>query len=196
MNKLHLISLYKKTNSTKLSKIGLFLEQVLEGNIVPSELFREGGGERVTGLLELFEEEASRCSSIPEQNIFSEQIAIGLKKLSNSPNSKSRHRFVLTEILEHDEYSIAIEVPVWCFRLETKKGKADVTGHIDLLRYMPQSDKFEIVDYKPEGFDANKYVRAQLLLYRELLCRLVGLTREDVLLSWFTNDSMYKLREI
>jgi len=197
INKLHIVKLYKQTHSEKLSKIALFLDQVINGIAVPHELFRPEMAKRVTGMLE--EITFPSYVSVPKSK-FTLKLFVdsGLKKLlEKEPDSKSRHRYILTEILENELNSIACEVPVWSERYKIKNKITPITGHIDLLQYNPELDKLVILDYKPEGVEADKYVKTQILLYRELLCRLIlGLKHEDILVGWFTNDLEYEVREI
>ena len=192
MDRSHISNLYKNGHSMLLYKVSLYLDQVLDGVIVPNYLFRDDNSLRVTSLIDEFTEKFKPYKSINVPLLFQNDINTGLKNLQKA-KSHNRHRYVLTEILEHDDYSIAMEVPLWQYKFQTKTGAKNVTGHIDLLRFKPDADKIEILDYKPEGVSVAPRVKIQVLLYRELLCRMLDLKPEDVNVGWFTNDSMYKI---
>ncbi len=65
-------------------------------------------------------------------------------KMRNDNSYCSDHS-ILTEFIEHDQHTIAIEVPVWSERYHT-------TGHIDLIRWI--DDTIHVCDYKPGPLDS------------------------------------------
>ena len=189
VNKHHIVNLFRQTRSEILNKTAIFLDQIIDGTVVPYDLFTSKDTKRVTGILEKNLARFDNFKSIREkENDLLPFINAGLRKLSEKePTSKSRHRYVLTEILEKEPTSIASEVPVFDEVMQ-------VTGHIDLLRYNPKIDKLEVLDYKPEG-DVVENVQTQILLYRELLCKLIlNLKLEDIVVKWFTNREIFQVK--
>ena len=84
-------------------------------------------------------------------------------KLRNDNSFTSDHS-ILTEFIENDRNTIAIEVPVWSERYR-------ITGHIDLIRY--SDGVIQVCDYKPGTLESTTkrftHSLPQVAAYGELL---------------------------
>ena len=110
----------------------------------------------------------------------------------NSERYKSNHSKVQMFMLENDNKTIAIEVPIWlkcseikCFQ-DLFKSKDPLTGHIDLLRV--EKGKIFVWDYKPNAH-REKYASTQTYFYALMLSRRTGIPLDNFMCGYF--DSNY-----
>lgn len=86
----------------------------------------------------------------------------------------SPHDQVENYMLDHDEFTIATEIPIYSFF-------DNVSGHIDLIRF--KDGKIEIWDFKNYR---NYNVGSQLYWYRKLLALNLNIPEEDIQAGFFT----------
>lgn len=108
----------------------------------------------------------------------------------NDERYKSNHSKVQVFMLENDNKTIAIEVPLWLKQEESVYscflGKEPLTGHIDLLRV--EDDKIWIWDYKPNA-NQEKFAATQTYFYALMLSKRSGMPLENFRCGYF--DSSY-----
>ena len=117
---------------------------------------------------------------------------LGLDK--NSERYKSNHSKVQMFMLENDNNTIAIEVPLWLQpeELDTYKNlfnsENPLTGHIDLVRI--EDDKIWIWDYKPNA-SKEKYASTQVYFYAYMLSKRTGIPLEKFMCGYFDSANCY-----
>lgn len=91
-------------------------------------------------------------------------------QLRNERNFMMDHT-IIQDFITNDPFSIAIEIPVWSERYQ-------ITGHIDLLRYV--DDKIQVCDYKPgpQTTTTNRFLESlpQVAAYGELMAHHLAST--------------------
>jgi hypothetical protein len=96
----------------------------------------------------------------------------------NKEKYKTGHSKVQVFMLENDDKTIAVEVPIWIKKDEFNnfnglfKSDDPLTGHIDILRL--EDDKIWIWDYKPKAFD-ERYAATQIFSYALMLSKRTGI---------------------
>ena len=98
---------------------------------------------------------------------------------------KTNHSKVQVFMLENDDKTIAIEVPVWLYSNELENLKLDektITGHIDVLRV--ESDKIWVWDYKPKAIE-EKFAATQVYFYSLMLSKRTGISLEKIKCGYF-----------
>lgn len=98
----------------------------------------------------------------------------GMAREASRSYRGSPHDQVENYMMDHDEFTIASEVPIYSFF-------DNVSGHIDLLRF--KDGKIEIWDFKNYR---NYNVGSQLYWYRKLLALNLDVPEEDILAGFFT----------
>jgi len=183
-------SRYNKRNAERLKEVDelrdliLFLEQVYMGGIVPNKLFREKASVRVTSLC---------TEKIPENLIVRESRFL---KYQPSKKKLSNHNKTLIPILENDENSLCIELPVWCEKMFYEGKWMAVTGHIDLLQYCDEDKKVYIWDYKPDYTPGKPHiVYEQVKFYKFLLSQLVFLEPKNIVCGWFNDQNEFIVKD-
>jgi hypothetical protein len=110
----------------------------------------------------------------------------------NSERYSSNHSKVQVFMLENDDKTIAVEVPLWLEEKEVNDYKGifrtrePLTGHIDLLRM--EDDKVWIWDYKPNAH-MEKYATTQTYFYALMLSKRTGIKMDKFRCGYF--DSAY-----
>ena len=95
-------------------------------------------------------------------------------------------------MLENDNNTIAMEIPIWLFPNEVGdyktvfKSNDVLSGHIDVLRI--EDDKICIWDYKPNA-QKERYASTQIFFYALMLSRRTGLSLDKFRCGYF--DSNY-----
>ena len=109
---------------------------------------------------------------------------------------QSRHENLEQYFLEHDEPTIAAEIPVWIeegdlndYR-EVFETREPLTGHIDLLRMEPDG-RIAILDYKPHA-RAEKKAHEQLFLYALMLSVRTGIKMSNFVCAYFDESNYYR----
>lgn len=112
----------------------------------------------------------------------------------NKERFQDRHPKVQVFLLENDDKTIAMEVPIWINPDELKiftsifKSKVPLTGHIDLLRI--EDEKIWIWDYKPNA-NYEKYAATQIYFYALMLSKRTGIDLENFRCGYFDNKYTY-----
>ncbi len=112
----------------------------------------------------------------------------------NKERFQDRHPKVQVFLLENDDKTIAMEVPIWINPGELKiftsifKSKVPLTGHIDLLRI--EDEKIWIWDYKPNA-NYEKYAATQIYFYALMLSKRTGIDLENFRCGYFDNKYTY-----
>jgi len=94
-----------------------------------------------------------------------------------------QHQCVQDYFMMNDQYTVATEVPVW---------DADYTGSIDILRYFPEVDTIQILDFKPNA-KKEKHVSGQLFKYAELFHDNAGIPFWNIELLYFDDTDAYQI---
>lgn len=110
----------------------------------------------------------------------------------NYERYKQEHPKVQMFMLENDNKTIAMEVPIWILPEELEnfkvlfKTEIPLTGHIDVLRI--EDGKIWIWDYKPCSRQ-EKYAATQIFFYAIMLSKRTGIPLEKFRCGYF--DSNY-----
>tara|TARA_Y100000310_G_C20621352_1_gene783485 strand:- start:620 stop:1270 length:651 start_codon:yes stop_codon:yes gene_type:complete len=111
----------------------------------------------------------------------------------NKERYKSNHMRVQMFMLENDNKTISVEVPIWIKReeIDNYKGLFDsydkpLSGHIDILRI--EDRKIWIWDYKPNAHK-EKYAATQVFFYALMLSKRTGINIDHFRCGYF--DSFY-----
>ncbi len=112
----------------------------------------------------------------------------------NKERFKDNHPKVQVFLLENDDKTIAMEVPLWITPEELKEfhsilsSKSPLTGHIDVLRV--ENNKIWIWDYKPNAFE-EKYAATQVYFYALMLSKRTNLDLENFRCGYFDHNYSY-----
>ncbi|MFH1456455.1 MAG: PD-(D/E)XK nuclease family protein [archaeon] len=112
----------------------------------------------------------------------------------NEERYKSAHSKVQVFMLEKDNNTIAVEVPIWLHpeELEVYEKTFDstepLTGHIDVLRI--EDGKVWVWDYKPKA-SKEKYACTQTFFYALMLSRRTGIPLEKFRCGYFDQFFAY-----
>jgi len=92
----------------------------------------------------------------------------------NKDRYKTSHSKVQVFMLENDDKTVGVEIPIWIKKDEFNNFNGmfnsddPLTGHIDLLRI--ENNKIWVWDYKPKAFD-EKYAATQVFFYSLMLSK-------------------------
>lgn len=118
----------------------------------------------------------------------------------NENRYKTDHSKVQVFMLERDNKTIAVEVPIWlkkeeleCFKEIFKKEEEPLTGHIDVLRI--DNDKIWIWDYKPNA-KKEKYAVTQTYFYALMLSKRTGISLDNFRCGYFDNEFAFMFKPI
>ncbi len=111
-------------------------------------------------------------------------------------DSKERtpHTKVQCYMLEKDDKTIAVEVPIWLepdeidIYGELFQSKEQLTGHIDLVRI--EDEKIWIWDYKPNA-SREKYASTQVYFYALMLSKRTGISLDNFRCGYFDSHFTY-----
>ena len=118
--------------------------------------------------------------------------SLGLKH--NKDKFRDNHSKVQVFMLENDDKTIAMEVPVWLndkeFEnfLRTFRSDEPLTGHIDILRV--EDDKIWIWDYKPKSLE-EKFASTQIYFYCLMLSNRTGIPLEKFRCGYFDDRTAF-----
>lgn len=107
------------------------------------------------------------------------------------------HTKVQLFMLERDEKTIAVEVPLWLSKDELKgyeqifQSTLPLTGHIDVLRI--EEDRIWVWDYKPNA-QKEKYAATQVYFYALMLSLRTGIPLESIYCGYFDEKDSYMFR--
>ena len=106
----------------------------------------------------------------------------------NKDRYPDKHSQVQIFMLENDNNTLAMEVPIWLHPSELAsyknlfKSEEILTGHIDLLRI--EDDKVWIWDYKPHA-QKEKYAPTQIFFYAYMLSKRTGIPLDKFFCGYF-----------
>ena len=107
---------------------------------------------------------------------------------------KSAHSKVEVFMLERDDNTIAVEVPIWLKADEIKNysflfdTNLPLTGHIDILRI--EDGKIWIWDYKPKA-KKEKHAHVQTLFYAIMLSKRTNIDLDNFMCGYFDDKDCY-----
>jgi len=116
--------------------------------------------------------------------------SLGLEE--NHERYKTNHSKVQVFMLERDDKTLAVEVPIWLNANELDhyeaffQSKEPLTGHIDVLRF--EDGKIWVWDYKPNAVK-EKYAATQVNFYALMLSKRTGISLDQFRCGYF--DSAY-----
>ncbi len=138
--------------------------------------------------LDLFKVKGHEVCGLTEQ---------GLKH--NRDNYNSNHSKVQSFMLEMDDKTIAVEVPIWLENGELKEFKElfnseePLTGHIDVLRV--EDGKIWIWDYKPNCLE-EKYASTQVYFYAYMLSKRTDVELENFRCGYFDCNYAFMFKPV
>ncbi len=112
---------------------------------------------------------------------------------------KTAHSNVQMFMLQTDDKTISMEVPLWMLESELTGfeelfcSKDALTGHIDALRI--EDGKIWIWDYKPKAHK-EKFASTQVLLYALMLSRRSGIPIEEFRCGYFDENTSFIFKPI
>ena len=109
----------------------------------------------------------------------------------NRKRFKSNHMKVQVFMLENDDKTIAMEIPLWLEPNEINnfnkifKEEFPLTGHIDILRI--DDNKIWIWDYKPKAYN-EKYAVTQVYFYALMLSKRTNISLDKIRCGYFDEN--------
>ncbi len=120
----------------------------------------------------------------------SELTRIGLEL--NKDRYSSAHPKVQVFMLENDDKTVAMEVPLWLLPEELDSDLFSIddpfTGHIDLLAI--DDGKIWVWDYKPNA-SLEKYASTQVFMYALMLSKRTGIPLDKFRCGYFDSANAY-----
>ena len=113
---------------------------------------------------------------------------------ANATRYKSAHSKVQVHMLEEDDMTIGVEVPLWLNADEYEgyeklfSTSLPLTGHIDVLRI--QDGKIWVWDYKPNA-KREKYAATQVYFYALMLSVRTGISLDHFMCGYFDSADAY-----
>lgn len=118
----------------------------------------------------------------------------------NYERFKTAHSQVQVYMLENDDKTIGVEVPVWFEKEEMKffenifgECEGVLSGHIDVLRV--EDGKIWIWDYKPNAFK-EKYAATQVYFYALMLSARTGIPLDKFRCGYFDSARCYVFKAL
>ena len=114
--------------------------------------------------------------------------------LQNKERYRDAHSKVQMFMLENDNNTIAMEVPLWLHAHEFDgyqtifQSNEPLSGHIDVLRL--EDEKIWIWDYKPNAHK-EKYAATQVYFYAIMLSKRTGIPLEQFRCGYFDHNHSY-----
>lgn len=115
----------------------------------------------------------------------------------NKDRYKTSHSKVQVFMLENDDKTVALEVPIWIKKDELDNynflfdSNEPLTGHIDILRI--EDGKIWIWDYKPNAFD-EKYASTQIFFYAIMLSKRTNIPLENFRCGYFDDSYAFMFK--
>ena len=109
-------------------------------------------------------------------------------------SKKEAHTKVELFLLEKDQNTVAVEVPIWIKKEELEdfyslfKSDLPLTGHIDILRV--EDGKVWIWDFKPKAKE-EKYAQTQLFFYALMLSKRTDIPLDHFRCGYFDPEIAY-----
>jgi hypothetical protein len=110
---------------------------------------------------------------------------------------KAAHSRVEVFMLENDDKTVAVEVPIWLHDHELSgyeamfNSKEALTGHIDILRI--EDENVWVWDYKPNAAK-EKFAHVQLLFYAIMLSKRTGIPLERFRCGYFDDKDAFMFK--
>lgn len=107
---------------------------------------------------------------------------------------KTAHSRVQVHMLQNDERTIGVEVPIWIMPYELERFRSifgsemPLSGHIDVLRI--EDGNVWIWDYKP-GASKEKYASTQVYFYALMLSQRTGIALDKFRCGYFDEKVAY-----
>jgi len=111
--------------------------------------------------------------------------------MENQERYRDNHSRVQMFMLEHDNNTVAMEIPLWLEAEELDgyeelfQSKLPLSGHIDVLRV--DDGKIWVWDYKPKAHK-EKYAATQVYFYSMMLSKRTGIPFEHFRCGWFDDQ--------
>lgn len=112
----------------------------------------------------------------------------------NKERYRDAHSQVQMYMLENDNHTVAMEIPLWLEKHELENYKKIIdqtrplTGHIDVLRV--EGDKIWIWDYKPKAHK-EKFASTQVYFYALMLSRRTNLPLSHFRCGYFDDRTAF-----
>ena len=112
----------------------------------------------------------------------------------NNSRFKNNHSKVQVFMLEHDNKTVAMEIPIWVKKDEVNSygnlfGLNNfLTGHIDILRI--EDGKIWVWDYKPNAQREN-YATTQVYFYALMLAKRANIDLKHFMCGYFDSNFTY-----
>ena len=122
----------------------------------------------------------------------SELARLGLE--INQNKYSTNHSKVQIFMLERDNKTLAIEIPIWLIQNELNgffdifKTEKPLTGHIDILRI--EDGKIWVWDYKPNALQ-EKYAATQVFFYALMLSKRTNIPLENFRCGYFDHEDAF-----
>jgi hypothetical protein len=123
-----------------------------------------------------------------------ETCYLASEALEKMDRYKANHSKVEVFMLERDNKTVAVEVPIWLTYDELElydtlfSTKEPLSGHIDILRI--EDEKIWIWDYKPKAHK-EKYAHVQTLFYAIMLSKRTGIDLKHFKCGYFDEYTSY-----
>ena len=107
------------------------------------------------------------------------------------------HSNVQMFMLQHDDKSIGMEIPIWLFPKEWEgfakafQSEDPLSGHIDVLRI--EDGKVWVWDFKPKA-DKEKYATTQTFFYALMLSKRSGIPLSKFMCGYFDEKTSFVFR--
>ncbi|MFC1691570.1 PD-(D/E)XK nuclease family protein [Nanoarchaeota archaeon] len=168
--------------NSRFSKLQNFLEQMFEN--CPDDYFSSGPRSSKLTLeldAQVHEIEGHEVSSLAMLGLSSERY-------------RTAHSNVQVFMLEEDDKTVGVEVPIWLTNdelddyVELFDSDEPLTGHIDVLRI--EDDKIWVWDFKPNA-DKEKYASTQTYFYALMLSKRTGVPLKNFKCGYFDENVAY-----
>ena len=182
--RLHILKLNKLCKGNGFSVLDNYLNEVLTS--CPHDYFLtgpRGSSLKFKLTVDLIEVTGHEVSSLAR---------VGLDV--NKDRFRTAHSQVQVFMLENDNSTVAVEVPVWLEPNEMEnfkeifRSEIPLTGHIDLLRL--DNNKIWVWDYKPNAL-LEKYASTQVYFYALMLSKRTKLPFKDFRCGYFDSNYAY-----
>lgn len=165
----------------KFSELTRFLKNVEE--TCPHEFFRKGPRGSKLAL--------SMNAQI--QRISGHELSVMTKEALVWNQYRTAHSNVECFMLNFDNKTVAVEVPVWFYPgempdYEDRQTNSPLTGHIDILSVY--DGKIWVLDYKPKA-EKEKYATAQTYVYALMLSKRTGIPITDFMCGYFDEKDAF-----
>jgi len=136
-----------------------------------------------------------RCSHIKDplqtqlNEICGHEISSFAERAHSTQDFKSAHSRVQLELLQNDDSTLAVEVPVWTDETEKDLFSSEtLSGHIDVLRI--EDGLIWVWDYKPNAH-LEKFADTQTFLYSLLLSKRANIPLNKFRCGYFDEKRAY-----